>query len=99
MEQLDQPDGVSITDVALDLNQKSPAQFHDEFKSDLLAGVVVLHGAGFAYERPASRSSLYSRYNGAPAKTRQVPLTFIPYYAWANRAATPMQVWTPLLKT
>jgi DUF1680 family protein len=27
-----------------------------------------------------------------------VALTFIPYYAWANREATPMQVWTPLLK-
>jgi DUF1680 family protein len=99
MEQLDQPDGVSITDVAVDLSQKSAAQFHDEFKSDLLAGVMVLHHAGFAYERPASRNSLYSRYSGAAVKTRQVPLTFIPYYAWANRTATPMQVWTPLLKT
>ncbi len=98
MEQLDQPEGVSITDVAVDLSQKPDAQFHHEFKSDLLAGVVVLHRAGFVYERPASRNSLYSRYSGAPVKTRQVRLTFIPYYAWANRAATPMQIWTPLLK-
>ena len=98
LEQLDQPDGVSITDVGVDLSQKPDAQFHHEFKSDLLAGVVVLHRAGFVYERPASRNSLYSRYSGAPMKTRQVPLTFIPYYAWANRAATPMQIWTPLLK-
>ncbi len=98
LEQLDQPDGVSITDVAVDLGQKPDAQFHQEFKSALLAGVVVLHGAGFAFERTSSRNSLYSRYSGAPMKTRQVPLTFIPYYAWANRAATPMQIWTPLLK-
>jgi DUF1680 family protein len=27
-----------------------------------------------------------------------VELNFIPYYAWANRAGTPMQVWTPVLK-
>ena len=32
-------------------------------------------------------------------KTKRVLLTFIPYYAWANRAATPMQVWTPVLKS
>jgi uncharacterized protein len=50
------------------------------------------------YERPASTSGLYSRYSGQPVKTRQVPLTFIPYYAWANRQATAMQVWTPLSK-
>jgi len=24
-------------------------------------------------------------------------LTFIPYYAWANRDATAMQVWTPVI--
>ena len=29
-------------------------------------------------------------------KPGEVPLTFIPYYAWANRQATSMQVWTPL---
>jgi DUF1680 family protein len=98
MEQLDQPDGVALTDVALDLGPKPAALFRDEFKSDLLAGVVVLHHPGSAYEQSASRNSLYSRYSGAPVRTRQVPLTFIPYYAWANREATPMQVWTPLLK-
>jgi hypothetical protein len=27
-----------------------------------------------------------------------VELKFVPYCAWANRAATPMQVWTPILK-
>jgi DUF1680 family protein len=98
MEQLDQPDGVALTDVAVNLGQKPGAQFRDELKSDWLGGVVVLHHTGTAFENVASRDSLYSRYSGAPVKTRQVPLTFIPYYAWANREATPMQVWTPVLK-
>jgi DUF1680 family protein len=98
MEQLDQPDGVALTDVAVNLGQKPGAQFHDELKSDWLGGVVVLHHTGTAFENVASRDALYSRYSGAPVKTRQVPLTFIPYYAWANREATPMQVWTPVLK-
>jgi uncharacterized protein len=34
-------------------------------------------------------------HNALPRKSRPVQLTFIPYYAWANRAQTPMQVWTP----
>jgi hypothetical protein len=98
MEQLDQPDGVALTDVAVNLGQKPGAQFRDELKSDWLGGVVVLHHTGTAYENATSRDSLYSHYSGAPVKTRQVPLTFIPYYAWANREATPMQVWTPVLR-
>ena len=98
MEQLDQPGGVSLTEVALDLGPKPAAQFHHEFKSDLLAGVVVLHHPGLAYERSTPSGELYSRYSGAALKSRQVPLTFIPYYAWANREATPMVIWTPLLK-
>jgi hypothetical protein len=40
---------------------------------------------------------LYYRYRGGSQRTRKVPLTFIPYYAWANRQATSMQVWNLLL--
>ena len=29
----------------------------------------------------------------------QLTLTFIPYYAWANRQATTMQVWTALVRS
>jgi DUF1680 family protein len=42
---------------------------------------------------------LYQPYSTQPASTRQIELKFIPYYAWANRSATAMQVWTPVLKT
>jgi DUF1680 family protein len=98
LEQLDQPDGVALADVAVNLGQRPGAQFHDELKSDWLGGVVVLHHTGTAFENVAPRDALYSRYTGAPVKTRQVPLTFIPYYAWANRESTPMQVWTPVLR-
>ena len=45
-----------------------------------------------------SRAPLYFRYNREPRKAKSVPLKFIPYYAWANRAATPMQVWIPVLR-
>ena len=98
MEQVDQPNGVALVDVALDLGRKSGPQFQSEYRNDLLGGIVLLHHEGVAYERSASQSALYPRYTGQPPKMRQTPLTFIPYYAWANRQATAMQVWTPLFR-
>jgi uncharacterized protein len=95
MEELDQPTGVTMSDLAVDLGQKAQAQFQSEMKRDLLGGVVVLRHTGVAYDRAASRNALYSRYSGRQVPSRQVPLTFIPYYAWSNRQETSMQVWTP----
>jgi DUF1680 family protein len=98
LEQLDQPDGVALFDVALDVRQKSASAFHEEFRSDLLGGVVVLKHLGAVSEKSNSHSALYRRYTAEASKARQVELSLVPYYAWANRAATPMQVWTPVLK-
>jgi uncharacterized protein len=95
MEELDQPTGVEMSDLAVDLGQKPQAQFQSEMKKDLLGGVVVLRHTGVAYDRTASRNALYSRYSGRQVASRKVPLTFIPYYAWSNRQETSMQVWTP----
>lgn len=98
MEQIDQPAGVALANVALTLGQKAETQFGVEPLSDLLGGVVVLHLTGTIFENVESHDSLYFHYSEDPLKTRQVALTFIPYYTWANREATPMQVWTPVLK-
>jgi len=97
LEELDQPSGVELSGVAMDVGQKPGSQFHSEFDKGLLGGVVVLRHTGAVYERPAS-NVLYPRYSAEPAKTKPVPLTFIPYYAWANREASAMQVWTPILR-
>ncbi len=97
LEEVDQPSGISLSDVALNPGRHPADQFQTEFKSDLLGGMVVLHHTGAVYERGASEKSLYSRY-GKESTTRKVPLTFIPYYAWANRQATSMQVWNLLVQ-
>jgi len=97
LEELDQPAGVAMSDLAVALGQKPQTQFQTEMKNDLLGGVVVLHHAGVAYDRTASRNALYSRYGGGQTPSRGVPLTFIPYYAWSNRQETSMQVWTPVV--
>ncbi len=98
LEQLDQPEGVPLYDISLDLRPKASSQFQEEFQSDMLGGIVVLRHVGAATEKSASGGKLYYPYTPNPAQSREVELRFIPYYAWANRAATPMQVWTPILR-
>jgi DUF1680 family protein len=98
LEEIDQPSGISLNDVAVNPGSRPAEQFQSEFKTDLLGGMVVLHHTGAAYERGSSEKMLYSRYSGGSLRTRKVPLTFIPYYAWANRQATSMQVWNLLLQ-
>ena len=99
LEQLDQPEGVVLYDVSLDLRQKNTSQFHEEYERDLLGGMVTLKHAGAADEKSSSGGQLYGRYSPNPSQIHPVELKFIPYYAWANRAPTPMQVWTPFLRT
>ncbi len=99
LEGLDQLSGVNLSDVALELGKRPDSEFQSEMKNDLLGGVLLLHHTGVAYERNSAENALYPRYTGAADKTKKVPLTFIPYYAWANRQSTAMQVWTPLVRS
>ncbi len=98
MEQLDQPAGVALYDVSLDLRHESASPFQEEFRSDLLGGIVMLKHQGAVNESSSSSGRLYAPYTAGASQVREVELRFIPYYAWANRAGTPMQVWTPLLR-
>ena len=100
LEQLDQPQGVSLADVALVAgNAKSGNGFSESFDRNLLDGIMVLRHEGAAVQTPNTRRALYFPASAAAGKSTKIPLTFIPYYAWANRAPTPMQVWTPLPKS
>jgi len=98
MEQIDQSAGVALKDVALSLGKDSSSGFEETFEKDLLGGVLVLRHPGIVYEESTERGSLYFSHNAPLRKSRPVRLTFIPYYAWANRAQTPMQVWTPMAR-
>ena len=98
LEQLDQPAGVPLYDVSLDLRPKDASRFQEEFQPNLLGGMTVLRHVGAAKQQSASGGKLYYRYTSSPVPTREVELQLIPYYAWANRVPTPMQVWTPCLR-
>lgn len=92
---LEQPDqSAPVPDLSL-VNPE--AGFESEFRGDLLGGVMLLKHAGAAYEHSLDREPLYESLDRArQRKTEPVGLTFIPYYAWANRGPSAMEVWVPL---
>jgi DUF1680 family protein len=61
-------------------------------RADLLGGVTVIEARGLGAEGGEARDELYSR-NGPPNIPSAKKLTFIPYYAWANRTPGEMAVW------
>jgi hypothetical protein len=95
LEQSDQPSGVSLSDVSFALTPKLAQEFQVEYKADMLDGVAVLRHDGMVYETPSAEQPLYQPTPGTPPKTRKERLALIPYYAWANREPSPMQVWIP----
>ncbi|HVG26092.1 MAG TPA: beta-L-arabinofuranosidase domain-containing protein, partial [Acidobacteriaceae bacterium] len=95
MEGLDQKtkgQQVNLADYTVHKGGETQARFDER----LLDGVMVLEhegtvssaGAGDGLYRTASTK-------GAGAEAQRSTLTFIPYYAWANRERSPMQVWVP----
>jgi DUF1680 family protein len=97
LEELDQSAGAALADVSVSFGQGGRAEFQNQFRADLLDGVVVLHHRGNAYELASANEPLYAPVNPAPRKTRPLELTFIPYYVWANRQPAAMQVWVPYM--
>lgn len=91
LEGVDHP-GLDLRDLWLPLDAPLTA----EDRPDLLGGVVTLHGRALAAPPDAGWAGrLYRTARPQPAASRgqAVPMTAIPYYAWANRQPGPMQVW------
>ncbi len=99
---LEQPDQLgldSIFDASLPVGADPSKEFKAEFLPDKLGGIVVLRHAGLATAKPLSDQALYQTLAAVQRpSTREVELTFIPYYAWANRGPANMQVWIPYVR-
>ena len=67
------------------------AKFHEVFEPDLLGGVVTLKTSGDKLVQNWPEDQLYRPADEPAYETKE--LTFIPYYAWANRAVGEMLVW------
>jgi len=92
---LEQPDqlGFNLFDASL-LDDGSA--FVSDNKPDLLGGVVVLKHRGTVVDSPFSSEPLYRPFREQVERPGRVEtLTFIPYYAWANRGPSRMEVWVP----
>jgi DUF1680 family protein len=96
IESPDQPALSSLFDVEL----ASPAEaFREEFRRDLLGGVTVLRHRGVVAEKPQADEPLYQfAAQAARSPVKPVELRLIPYYAWANRGVTSMELWIPLFQ-
>jgi uncharacterized protein len=95
MEQLDQteqaPEKFSL------ISAKLAGDTYSKYEPGLLDGVLTLEHPG-AVEETTSAAALYST---GPVKknARSTSLKLIPYYAWANREPSSMQVWIPYIES
>ncbi|MBI4166363.1 MAG: glycoside hydrolase family 127 protein, partial [Acidobacteria bacterium] len=97
LEQHDYPGRESIFNAILPVGTTPARGFRSEFLPDKLGGIVVLKHRGIAKSKPLTDEPLYRTLETANRSVngRAVELTFIPYYAWANREPDSMQVWIP----
>ncbi len=63
-------------------------------EEDLLEGVVMINATG-SHPAEAEDPALYRPWRPT-AYGQPVDLHYIPYYAWNNRGAWPMMIWTPI---
>jgi DUF1680 family protein len=64
----------------------------------LLDGVMVLEHQGSHEDAPPS-TALYYAADAQEPEASTATLKLIPYYAWANREPSEMQVWIPYIRT
>ena len=91
LEGIDHPE-IDLRDLVLPAGPELSAAF----RPDLLNGVVTLGGnAQVAAPADPWSGRLYraARGQAATQAARPVPLTAVPYYAWANREPGRLQVW------
>ena len=89
MESVDLSTGVKLSEVRLPRR----IQLTTAREKGRLGDVVVVKGIAARIRQPDWDQQLYRDF--APSKPEKLPITFIPYYAWANRGVAEMSVWLP----
>ena len=93
LESNDLPEGVRLEDVVVALD-KTAGAFKPQREQIGSASLVALRAPALALQRSAWRKSELYREVARPPR-REVPVSFVPYYAWGNRGDTEMSVWLP----
>jgi DUF1680 family protein len=95
---LESPDheGISVLGARVHVGDGAAASgWRVAHRDDLLEGVTVIEAEGSAAPARAEGRPLYAPLPDRAPPTEEVRLTFIPYYAWANRGLSEMTVWVP----
>jgi uncharacterized protein len=95
MEQLDQAEQAPAVFPLMSAHLGGETSF--KYQPGLLDGVVTLEHAG-AIGSSTPHDTLYSA-APTPKTMRDTTLNLIPYYAWANREPSSMQVWIPYFES
>jgi DUF1680 family protein len=95
MEQLDQAEQAPQQFPLMSAKRTGAAS--SKYEPALLDGVVTIEYPGTIEETPSAAAL----YNAGPIKgnARNTSLKLIPYYAWANREPSSMQVWIPYIES
>jgi DUF1680 family protein len=111
MESVDLPAGVKLSEVRLPrrlqlTTERTVAAVYDRRNQTTIGGqrpplqskgqlgdIVVIKGVATRLRQPDWDGQLYR--DLAPGKAEKLPVTFIPYHAWANSGVTEMNVWLP----
>jgi uncharacterized protein len=93
VEQVDQADDAVVDDLRLDPAGATSA----EHRADLLGGVTVVTVRGRADRHPSADPPYRPAGEAPRAGGRDVDVTAVPYFSWANRGVGPMRVWLPTL--
>jgi DUF1680 family protein len=89
MESADLPAGAKLSEVRLPRHMQLTAVR----EKNKLGDIVVIKGTAARIRQPDWNQQLYREFT--PGKAEKLPVTFIPYYAWANRGVGEMSVWLP----
>ena len=90
LESADLPPGVDLSEVYLPRD----VEWAPRYDAGLLGGLAVLEGQAVRLRTASGPDDLYRTLDGATVEP--LPVTLIPYYAWANRGTGKMSVWLPL---
>jgi DUF1680 family protein len=94
MELLDQPEAVQQAGLNNCVAEVSAAT-EAHFVPDLLGGVMVLEHQGSVSLSSAGIPLYNTAHESHPQEESPTTFKLIPYYAWANRSRSAMQVWIP----
>lgn len=93
MEHLDQPNGDGSKDLT-GYRVNIAGNTASKFEPQLLDGVMVLDHPGYL-SSPEVSSLYYPASKEEDGQEKATSVKLIPYYAWANRDPSAMQVWIP----